>query len=123
MYKRNELGLRMALLHCSGSASDAFGALNASEILGGPDVKLGFMAWRWPFFVEGALTIVVAESAIWIIPDFLSTPSVWLLPDEQILATRRIEEEVVARIEHEGKPKRNLRALLRLLGVWGFCKA
>ncbi|KAG2740295.1 MFS general substrate transporter [Suillus brevipes Sb2] len=107
-YKRNELGLRMALLYCGGSASDAFSALIASGILGGLDGKLGFMAWRWLFFVEGALTIVVVVSAIWIIPDFPSTPSVWLLPKEQILAKRRMEEEVVARIEHVRQARRGI---------------
>jgi hypothetical protein len=37
----------MALLYCGGSASDAFGALIASGILGVLDGKLGFMAWRF----------------------------------------------------------------------------
>jgi hypothetical protein len=55
--------------------------------------------------VEGALTIVVAVSAIWIIPDYPSTPSVWLLADEQILAKQRMEEGVATGIEHEGKPE------------------
>jgi hypothetical protein len=55
--------------------------------------------------VEGALTIVVAVSAIWIIPDYPSTPSVWLLADEQILAKQRMEEEAAAGIEYEGKPE------------------
>ncbi|KIK49028.1 hypothetical protein CY34DRAFT_431408 [Suillus luteus UH-Slu-Lm8-n1] len=104
-YKRNELGLRTALLYCGNSISNAFGALIASGILGGLDGTLGFTAWRWLFFVEGALTIMVAVSAIWIIPDFPSTPSVWLLPDEQILAKQRMKEEVEAGIEHKGKPE------------------
>jgi MFS family permease len=110
-YKRNELGLRMAFLYCGNSASNAFGTLIASGILGGLDGKLGFKAWRWLFFVEGALTIVVAVSAIWILPDFPSTPSIWLLPDEQTLAKRRMEEEVVAKIEPEEKSSGLVEAL------------
>jgi MFS family permease len=116
-YKKNELGLRMALLFCGSSISGAFGSLIASGILSSLDGTLGFSAWRWLFFVEGALTIVIAVSAIWIIPDFPSTPSVWLLPDEQILAQRRMKEEVVV-IEHEGTPEKNFSGLVEAVTDW-----
>ncbi|KAG2122686.1 major facilitator superfamily domain-containing protein [Suillus cothurnatus] len=81
---------------------------------------LGYLfmqAPSWLFFVEGALTIAVALSAIWILPDFPSTPSVWLSPDEQILAKRRMEEEVVA-IVHESKPEGNFSGLVEALMDW-----
>ncbi|KAG2122684.1 MFS general substrate transporter [Suillus cothurnatus] len=116
-YKKNELGLRTALLYCGNSISNAFGSLIASGILGSLDGTLGFSAWRWLFFVEGALTLVVAVSAIWILPDFPSTPNVWLSPDEQILAKRRMEEEVMA-IEHESKPEGNFSGLVEALMDW-----
>ncbi|KAG2040030.1 MFS general substrate transporter [Suillus americanus] len=116
-YKKNELGLRTAFLFCGSSISNAFGALIASGILGSLDGTLGFSAWRWLFFVEGALTIVVAVSAIWILPDFPSTPSVWLSPDEQTLAKRRMVEEVTA-IEHEDKPEENFSGLAEVLMDW-----
>jgi MFS family permease len=116
-YKHNELGLRIALLLCGSSISNAFGALIASGILGSLDGALGFTAWRWLFFVEGIFTIVVALSAIWILPDFPSTPSVWLLPDEQRLAKRRMEEEVAA-VGHERKPEENSSGLFEALIDW-----
>jgi hypothetical protein len=116
-YKHNELGLRIALLLCGSSISNAFGALIASGILGSLDGALGFTAWRWLFFVEGVFTIVVAVSAIWILPDFPSTPSVWLLPDEQRLAKRRMEEEVAA-VGHERKPEENSSGLFEALIDW-----
>ncbi|KAG1817153.1 MFS general substrate transporter [Suillus subaureus] len=116
-YKRNELGLRTALLFCGNSISNAFGALIASGILGSLDGTLGFTAWRWLFFVEGALTFLIAVSAIWILPDFPSTPSVWLSPDEQTLAKRRMEEEV-ATVEREGKPEENFSGLAQALMDW-----
>ncbi|KAG1743059.1 MFS general substrate transporter [Suillus lakei] len=117
-YKRNELGLRTAILFCGNSISHAFGALVASGILGSLDGTLGFKAWRWLFFVEGTLTIVVAVSAIWILPDFPSTPSVWLLPDEQTLAKRRMEEEVLTVIEHKSKPEGDFSGLAEALMDW-----
>ncbi|KAG1726535.1 MFS general substrate transporter [Suillus paluster] len=115
-YKRNELELRTALLACGGQVSNAFGALMASGILSGLDGTLGFTGWRWLFFVEGTLTVVVAVSAIWIIPDFPSMPSVWLLSDEQILAKRRMEEEVTT--GNKGKPVEGWSGLAEALMDW-----
>ncbi|KAG2346873.1 MFS general substrate transporter [Suillus weaverae] len=117
-YKQNELGLRTALLSCGASISNAFGALFASGILGSLDGTLGFTGWRWLFFVEGALTIVVAVSAGWILPDFPSTPSVWLLPDEQIMAKRRMEEEVAGGNEHKSEPGEDHSGLVEALMDW-----
>jgi hypothetical protein len=68
--------------------------------------------------VEGTLTIVVAVSAIWILPDFPSSPSVWLLPDEQTLAKRRMEEVVTVRNEHEGTPVEDWSGLVEALSDW-----
>ncbi|KAG1878759.1 MFS general substrate transporter [Suillus tomentosus] len=117
-YKRDELGLRTAFLFCGTFVSYAFSALIASGILASLDGALGFTAWRWLFFVEGALTFATAVCAIWILPDFPATPSVWLLPDEQILAKQRMEEKVVARIEQEGKPEENSSGLAEALMDW-----
>ncbi|KAG1733005.1 MFS general substrate transporter [Suillus paluster] len=112
-YKRNELGLRTALLACGSSVSNAFSTLMASGILAGLDGTLGFTGWRWLFFVEGTLTIVIASSAIWILPDFPSTPSVWLSPDEQTLAKQRMEEEVAA-----ASPQRDFLVFAEALMDW-----
>ncbi|KAH7887787.1 MFS general substrate transporter [Phlebopus sp. FC_14] len=100
-YKRNELGLRMALLTCGSSVSNAFGSLIASGILALMDGKLGFAAWRWLFFVEGGLTIAVSAIALTIIPDFPSTPATWLTSEEQTLAQKRMEEELHGFEQHQ----------------------
>ncbi|KAF8165390.1 MFS general substrate transporter [Crassisporium funariophilum] len=91
-YKRNELGLRTAILYCGNIISNAFGALMASGILDTMQGKLGHAAWRWLFFIEGALTIAVAVIAIFILPDFPTTTK-WLSPQERALAIRRMEED------------------------------
>jgi hypothetical protein len=67
--------------------------------------------------VEGAFTIVVAVFAIWILPDLPSTPSAWLLPDEQILAKQRMEEEITV-IEHKGQPEKDFSGLVEALMDW-----
>lgn len=93
-YKRNELGLRTAILYCGNIISNAFGALIASGILDGMQGKLGRAAWRWLFYIEGSLTIFVAICAIFILPDFPSTTKgKWLSDAERKLALRRMEED------------------------------
>ncbi|KIY63519.1 sugar transporter [Cylindrobasidium torrendii FP15055 ss-10] len=92
-YKREELGLRNALLFCGNIISNAFGSLIASGILSNMEGKLGHRAWRWLFYIEGALTMAVAVLAIFVLPDFPST-SRWLTEDEKALAILRMEEDV-----------------------------
>jgi hypothetical protein len=45
-------------------------------------------------------------------------PSIWLLSDEQILAKQRMEEEVAAKIEQEGKPIEKSSGLAEALMDW-----
>lgn len=68
--------------------------------------------------MEGALTIVIAVSAIWILPDFPSTPSIWLSPNEQTLAKQRMEEDTTAGDEHQGKPIDGFSGLAEALVDW-----
>ncbi|KAF9247252.1 major facilitator superfamily domain-containing protein [Melanogaster broomeanus] len=91
-YKRNEIGLRTAILYCGNIISNAFGALIASGILGGMNGVLGHASWRWLFYVEGALTCFVAVCAIFILPDFPTTTT-WLTDQERRLALKRMEED------------------------------
>ncbi|KAH9077091.1 MFS general substrate transporter [Lactarius deliciosus] len=92
-YKRSELGFRTALLACGSLISNAFGSLMASSILSGMQGKMGHAAWRWLFYIEGALTILVAILAIFILPDFPNN-SHFLSPEEARLAQLRMLEDV-----------------------------
>ncbi|KLO18099.1 sugar transporter [Schizopora paradoxa] len=92
-YKRDELGLRTALLFCGCLISNAFGSLIASGILSSMEGMYGRSAWRWLFYVEGTITILVAFLSIFILPDFPANSN-WLTPIERRLAEKRLEEEV-----------------------------
>ncbi|EJD01173.1 sugar transporter [Fomitiporia mediterranea MF3/22] len=92
-YRRDELGLRTALLYCGSLISNGFGALIASGILDGMDGAGGRAAWRWLFYIEGGLTVFFALISIFILPDFPAT-SKWLSPLERRLAEKRLEEDV-----------------------------
>ncbi|KAK7061677.1 major facilitator superfamily domain-containing protein [Favolaschia claudopus] len=91
-YKRDEIGLRTAILYCGNIISNAFGALMASGILANMEGKLGHAAWRWLFYIEGALTVFIAVCAIFILPDFPAT-SKFLTPEERELALLRMTED------------------------------
>ncbi|KAI9574615.1 MFS general substrate transporter [Boletus coccyginus] len=93
-YTRNELGLRVAILTCGSSISNAFGSVIASGILSVMDGASGVSAWRWLFFIEGALTIIISIVALFVIPDFPSSPANWLTPEEHLLARVRLEEDL-----------------------------
>ncbi|PFH46166.1 hypothetical protein AMATHDRAFT_183813 [Amanita thiersii Skay4041] len=100
-YKRSELSTRMALLFSGSVISNAFGSLIASGILTVMDGRLGFAAWRWLFFIEGTLTILVAILAIYILPDFPETNAHWLSPAEQELARTRIADDTALAVSQQ----------------------
>lgn len=102
-YKHSELGSRTALLYCGNIVSNAFGALIASAILDNMEGVLGRAAWRWLFYLEGSMTILVAICAMFILPDFPeTTKSGWLTEQEVKLAVRRMEEDADAHHDHAG---------------------
>ncbi|KAF7776195.1 hypothetical protein Agabi119p4_4588 [Agaricus bisporus var. burnettii] len=93
-YKRNELSQRTTYFACGSLISNAFGSLIASGILDLMDGIFGYAAWRWLFFVEGGLTVLVAIIAIFTLPDFPETEVIhWLTPAEHALARRRMIED------------------------------
>ncbi|KAJ5682962.1 hypothetical protein N7462_006127 [Penicillium macrosclerotiorum] len=92
-YTRKELGFRTAALYSGSLLSGAFSGLIAAGITGNMDHKRGLRAWRWLFIIEGAITIVVAFIAIFILPNFPRTTS-WLSEEEKQLAAWRLEEDI-----------------------------
>lgn len=102
-YKHSELGSRTALLYCGNIVSNAFGALIASAILDNMESVFGRAAWRWLFYLEGSMTILVAICAMFILPDFPeTTKSGWLTEQEVKLAVRRMEEDADTHHDHAG---------------------
>ncbi|GAA5973309.1 hypothetical protein JCM11641_003066 [Rhodosporidiobolus odoratus] len=93
-YRKEELGQRITLLYCGSLISNSFGPLIAAGILGGMDGKLGHPAWRWLFFIEGALTVFFALVAIPILPDFPHNTKRGFTKEELELAELRMTEDV-----------------------------
>ncbi|KAI0254780.1 MFS general substrate transporter [Lactifluus subvellereus] len=118
-YKRSELGLRMALLSCGFLISNSFGSLMASGILSGMQGKLGHAAWRWLFYIEGALTMLVAVIAIFVLPDFPENSHYFLSLEEIRLAKLRMQEDVgVSDGEETERKDSRFPGLYEALGDW-----
>ncbi|KAK3389817.1 major facilitator superfamily transporter [Podospora didyma] len=92
-YTRKELTYRNAILFCGNLISNAFSALIGAGVLSNMDGVLGHAAWRWLFWIEGAITMAVAVSAVFILPD-LPTNSRGFTEEELMVARLRMTEDV-----------------------------
>jgi MFS family permease len=81
------------MLYSGSLISGAFSGLIAAGITGNMDGARGLRAWRWLFIIEGAMTVVVAFCAFFILPNFPRTTT-WLTEEERQLAAWRLEEDI-----------------------------
>ncbi|KAI0753050.1 MFS general substrate transporter [Daedaleopsis nitida] len=91
-YTRQELAFRSAILYGGLLISNAFGSLMAAGILSNMEGKMGIRAWRWLFYIEGAITIVIGLLAIYLLPDYPHNTR-WLSPAQRRLAQVRLAED------------------------------
>jgi len=91
-YTRKELAFRGAIIYGGLLISNAFGGLMAAGILSGMQGKLGIAAWRWLYFIEGAITMSVGIASIFTLPDYPHNTK-WFSPAEQRLAMVRLAED------------------------------
>ncbi|KAF6793393.1 tartrate transporter [Colletotrichum musicola] len=92
-YTRRELTTRNAILFCGNLISNAFSALIGAGVLSNMQGVLGHAAWRWLFWIEGAITMAVAISAAFILPD-LPSNSKGFTEEELYVAQLRMTEDV-----------------------------
>ncbi|KAI9459753.1 major facilitator superfamily domain-containing protein [Boletus coccyginus] len=91
-YTKGELALRSAILYVGLLVSNAFGSFIAAGILRNMQGKLGIAAWRWLFYIEGAITIFIGLLAMWLLPD-LPHNTRWMSPSERRLVQVRLAED------------------------------
>ncbi|KAM0280055.1 hypothetical protein ACHAQH_004250 [Verticillium albo-atrum] len=97
-YTRKEIATRMSLFYTGNILASAFSGLIAAGIFSGLDGALGLAGWRWLFIIQGALSIVVAITALFLLPDHPLTTR-WLTPDQRQLAHNRIYIDTTDRRE------------------------
>ncbi|KAI3621230.1 tartrate transporter [Moniliophthora roreri] len=73
---------------CGTNAFECF----RSRILAEMEGKRGIRAWRWLFFIEGAITIFVGLNAMWLLPDYPNNTR-WISAADRRLAQARIADD------------------------------
>ncbi|KAF8902921.1 MFS general substrate transporter [Gymnopilus junonius] len=91
-YTKKELAFRSAFLYAGLLISNAFGTLMAAGILANMEGVRGVRAWRWLFYIEGAITVFVGFNTMWLLPDYPNNTR-WLSPFESRLAQARLSED------------------------------
>lgn len=92
-YTRRELTTRNAILFCGNLISNAFSSLVGAGVLGNMENTLGHRAWRWLYWIEGAITMAIAIGAIFILPD-LPHNTKGFSEEERAVAVLRMTEDV-----------------------------
>lgn len=118
-YTRKESATRMAIFYTGNMAASSFSGLIAAGIFHGLDGRSGLAGWQWMFILQGAISIVVAIVAFFVLPDHpLKTR--WLTEEERQLAHQRIEADVTGLRENTSVWK-GLREAVVDWRVWLFC--
>jgi len=115
-YRREELGLRIALFYCSSALAGAFGGLIAYGILNMGELW-GLSSWRLVFLFEGAPSILFGMLTWFYMPTFPQRAK-WLTPAEQAIVIGRVAKQrtVTKKID-----MKQLKATLISPKVLAFC--
>ncbi|KAF2022411.1 MFS general substrate transporter [Aaosphaeria arxii CBS 175.79] len=91
-YTRKELSLRNGILYCGNLGSNAFSALVGAGVLSNMEGTMGHAAWRWLFWIEGAITMAIAIIAVLILPDLPHNTRGFTEEERQVAQLRLIED-------------------------------
>lgn len=97
-YKKKELFLRMSFFIASSSLANSFGGLLAAGLSAIPRwgaSSAPIHTWRNIFFFEGLMTMMIAASTPWFLPQSPETAS-FLTPRQRYIAAERMYREVAA---------------------------
>ncbi len=119
-YMPQQLAVRVALFHVTGTMSGAFSGLLAASVarLGG---TMGLSGWRWIFLVDGIATVVMGILCFFLLIDSPETSQRWLEAEEmRLLEVQRLVKEG-GKIA-EGREKRSTKEKAKDK-AWRICAA
>ncbi|KAH7178945.1 major facilitator superfamily domain-containing protein [Fusarium sp. MPI-SDFR-AT-0072] len=119
-YNKAELAKRMAIWHITGF----FGAGTSGFLLAAVhrtlDGRLGLPGWRWMYIICGCMSLPVALSVWWFLPDLPHNTKAWYITEEEKqIALRRSATQ--GKIQVTGKLDKALAK--RIFGSWRCCQA
>ncbi|KIV82512.1 hypothetical protein PV11_04615 [Exophiala sideris] len=92
-YRRDELAKRSCIFHTSSAIGSMFSGYLMAGVyhLGG---KGGLKGWQWLFVIDGVISLPVALSGYFLLPDVPETTRAWYFtPSEREFARKRMELE------------------------------
>ena len=92
---------RNAILFGGNLISNAFSALIAAGVLSNMQGTLGHAAWRWLFWIEGAITMGIAFLAMFILPDLPGNTRGFTDEERELSQLRLLED--VGEADHDGE--------------------
>lgn len=119
-YTREELALRGSILYAGSLISGGFGGLIGAGVQSGLDNVYGIASWRWLFIIESSITVVLATTAIFVIPDFPHTTQ-FLSNEERAIATRRIDTHSGSNDTERGSLLTGVKLAFVDYKVWILC--
>lgn len=110
----------MAVWHAGNTISNIISGFLAAGILTTMDDILGLHAWQWFFIIEGAVSIAVAVSAFFLLPDWPHNTR-WMTPEEREMAQYRVKCSNGGRDEEMGGTWDGFKDAVKDPFTWCFC--
>lgn len=90
-YTKHESPLRMGIWHAGNIISNVISGLLAAAILTNMDGIANLHAWQWFIILEGIVSIMVAVTGFWLLPNWPSnTGTYFFTPEESEMAQWRV---------------------------------
>ncbi|KAJ5770085.1 uncharacterized protein N7511_002136, partial [Penicillium nucicola] len=89
-YRKDELAKRSCIFHTSSGIASMFSGylMDAVYHLGG---RGGFKGWQWLFIIDGVISLPIAISGFFILPDVPEISNPWYLSQEVILPIHEVK--------------------------------
>ncbi|KAF4222401.1 hypothetical protein CNMCM5878_005683 [Aspergillus fumigatiaffinis] len=112
-YRKDELAKRSCIFHTSSGIASMFSGYLMAGVyhLGG---RGGFKGWQWLFIIDGVISLPVALSGFFILPDVPEISNPWYLTKEEIALSQK-------RMQLEGRKNRGpltRKKLKRIFSSW-----
>ncbi|EXJ62032.1 hypothetical protein A1O7_02465 [Cladophialophora yegresii CBS 114405] len=92
-YRRDELAKRSCIFHTASAIGSMFSGYLMAAVyhLGG---KGGYRGWQWLFIVDGIISLPIAISGFFLLPDVPEITRAWYFtPEERLFAQKRMQLE------------------------------
>ncbi|KAH7232996.1 pantothenate transporter liz1 [Fusarium tricinctum] len=114
-YNKAELAKRMAIWHITGFFGAATSGFLQAAVHRTLDGRLGLPGWRWMYIICGCMSLPVALSVWWFLPDLPHNTEAWYITEEEKqIALRRSATQ--GKVQVTGKLDKALAK--RMFGSW-----